>query len=64
VPPEALPRLFDPLFRVEASRSRAAGGAGLGLAIVARIAQAHEASVAAEPSPLGGLRVRIAFPAR
>ncbi len=64
VPPEALPRLFDPLFRVEASRSRAAGGAGLGLAIVARIAQAHEASLAAEPSPLGGLRVRIAFPAR
>jgi two-component system sensor histidine kinase BaeS len=64
VPPEALPRLFDPLFRVEASRSRAAGGAGLGLAIVSRIAQAHEASVLAEPSPLGGLRVGIAFPIR
>ena len=54
---EALPRLFEPLYRVEASRSRAAGGAGLGLAIARRIAEAHGATLVAQASPLGGLRI-------
>ncbi len=62
VPPDALPRLFEPLYRVDASRNRAAGGAGLGLAIVRRIAQAHGATIAAEPSTLGGVRIRIEWP--
>lgn len=64
VPEEALGRLFDPLYRLDESRSRAAGGAGLGLAIVARIAEAHGATLHAEASPLGGLCVRIGFPRR
>jgi two-component system sensor histidine kinase BaeS len=62
VPREALPRLFEPLFRVDASRSRAAGGAGLGLAIVRRITEAHAASIKAEASPLGGVRIVIEWP--
>jgi len=59
VPSEALPHLFDRLYRVDASRSRAQGGAGLGLAIVAAIAAAHGGSVEAGMSPLGGLRVEV-----
>jgi two-component system sensor histidine kinase BaeS len=62
VPTDALARLFDPLFRVDASRSRAAGGAGLGLAIARRIAEAHAATIVAEASPLGGLRILIDWP--
>jgi two-component system sensor histidine kinase BaeS len=62
VPADALARLFDPLFRVDASRSRAAGGAGLGLAIARRIAEAHAATIVAEASPLGGLRILIDWP--
>ena len=62
VPTDALPRLFDPLYRVDVSRSRAAGGAGLGLAIVRRIADAHGATIAAQASPLGGVRIVMEWP--
>jgi len=62
VPAAALPRLFDRLYRVESSRSRAAGGAGLGLAICKNIAQAHGGCIAASASPLGGLRVSVSLP--
>lgn len=62
VPTDALARLFEPLYRVDASRSRAAGGAGLGLAIARRIVEAHGASIAAEASPLGGVRIVIDWP--
>ncbi|HEX5121914.1 MAG TPA: ATP-binding protein, partial [Rhodanobacteraceae bacterium] len=62
VPPDALPRLFDRLYRVEASRSRAAGGAGLGLAICRAIVQAHGGRIDATPSPLGGLRIVVDLP--
>lgn len=58
----ALPRLFERLYRADASRARAEGGAGLGLSIVKSIADAHEATVAASPSPLGGLRIVLRFP--
>jgi two-component system, OmpR family, sensor kinase len=57
VPADALPRLFDPFFRVEKSRSKAAGGLGLGLMIVRRVAEAHGGSVAARNRPEGGLEV-------
>ncbi|MBP0598159.1 HAMP domain-containing protein [Herbaspirillum sp. LeCh32-8] len=59
----ALARLFERFFRVEASRNRASGGAGLGLAICRRIVEAHAGSIAAEASPLGGLRITITLPA-
>jgi two-component system sensor histidine kinase BaeS len=62
VPPSALPHVFERLFRVEQSRSRAAGGAGLGLAICKAIVEAHHGSIAAEPSVLGGLRVIVELP--
>jgi len=59
---EHLPKLFDRLYRVEGSRSRATGGAGLGLAIAKNIVEAHGGTIEAENSPLGGLRVRVRLP--
>src|SRR5262245_44209131 len=62
VPPEALPRLFERFYRVEGSRSRANGGAGLGLAIVRSVVEAHDGTIEAAASSLGGLRVTISLP--
>ncbi|ARP87699.1 ATP-binding protein [Bordetella genomosp. 9] len=63
VPEALLPRLFDRLFRVDPSRSRESGGAGLGLAICQRIVESHRGTIQAMSSPLGGLCIRIVFPA-
>jgi len=62
VPEDALPHLFDRLYRVEASRNRAEGGSGLGLAICKGIVLAHGGRIHAELSSLGGLAVRIELP--
>lgn len=61
---ELLPRLFERFFRVESSRNRKTGGAGLGLAICRKIAEAHGGSIHAQASPLGGLRIVISLPLR
>jgi two-component system sensor histidine kinase BaeS len=62
VPDQALPWLFERLFRGEDSRSRRHGGAGLGLAICSNIVQAHSGSIQARHSPLGGLWVEVRLP--
>jgi two-component system, OmpR family, sensor histidine kinase BaeS len=62
VPEEALARLAERFYRVDASRSRAQGGAGLGLALCRRILESHDGSIAFGHSPLGGLRVTLVFP--
>jgi two-component system sensor histidine kinase BaeS len=62
VEPEQLPRLFERFYRGEASRNRASGGAGLGLAICHSIALAHGGSLSAEHSPLGGLWLTLRLP--
>ncbi|PLX80817.1 MAG: two-component sensor histidine kinase [Desulfuromonas sp.] len=62
VAPAEIPRLFERLYRVEGSRSRAAGGAGLGLSICRNIVEAHGGRISAKPSPLGGLCLEIVLP--
>ncbi|MGI9569848.1 MAG: ATP-binding protein, partial [Desulfobulbia bacterium] len=62
VPADALPRLFDRLYRVEKSRSRSSGGSGLGLSICKEIVAHHDGEIRAQKSALGGLLVDIKFP--
>jgi len=62
VPDESLGKLFERLYRVDKSRSRANGGSGLGLSICQNIVTAHDGKILAEHSPLGGLQVRILLP--
>ena len=59
---EELTHLFEPLYRAEQSRSRAYGGAGLGLSIATRIIQAHNGSIDATQSDYGGLKLVISLP--
>ncbi|MBL8231576.1 MAG: HAMP domain-containing protein [Bryobacterales bacterium] len=47
VPEEKLSRIFDPFFRVEASRDSMEGGVGLGLAIARRAVSVHNGSIQA-----------------
>jgi two-component system, OmpR family, sensor histidine kinase BaeS len=62
VPAAEIEKLFERLYRVEGSRSRATGGAGLGLAICRNIVEAHDGTISAAPSPLGGIRVTVELP--
>ncbi|MET7422371.1 HAMP domain-containing sensor histidine kinase [Dactylosporangium sp. NPDC005555] len=56
-------RVFERLYRAEGSRSRRHGGAGLGLAIVAAIVQAHGGRVELWTAPGEGARFRVLLPA-
>ncbi|MBN9144337.1 MULTISPECIES: ATP-binding protein [unclassified Novosphingobium] len=62
VPEEALERIFEAFYRVDKARGAQSGGAGLGLAITARIAALHGGTVAADNRPGGGLIIRFVFP--
>lgn len=54
VEPEHLDKLFDHLYRVDASRNRKTGGTGLGLAICKNIITTHNGHIYAKRSTLGG----------
>jgi two-component system, OmpR family, sensor kinase len=59
IDPVDAPRIFEPFYRSDPSRSRSSGGAGLGLAIVAAIVQAHQGTVAVQPGPGATFEVRL-----
>ena len=61
--PEDLPYVFDRFYRGEKSRSRATGGAGLGLAIARGIVEAHGGSIRAESEAGHGARFVFVLPA-
>ena len=62
IPQELLQQVFEPFFRVDPSRSRQLGGAGLGLSLVRAIAELHNGQVWAEPAPGGGSRFILLLP--
>lgn len=62
VPPESLPQLFHPFYRVNDARDRQSGGAGLGLAISERAIRFHGGHITASNAPQGGLIVEIFLP--
>jgi two-component system OmpR family sensor kinase len=57
-------RVFERLYRADPSRVRSAGGAGLGLAIVAAIVQAHRGRVELRTAPGEGAAFRVILPVR
>jgi signal transduction histidine kinase len=62
IPPDRLPHIFDQFYRVDPSRSRETGGAGLGLTIVKRLVEAHGGRVWAESEVGRGSRISIELP--
>ncbi|CAB3638477.1 MULTISPECIES: ATP-binding protein [Achromobacter] len=56
-------RVFEPFIRLDESRDRGTGGAGLGLAIVWRVAASHGGGIEIHDSPLGGARFVLRWPA-
>lgn len=59
---EDAPRVFERFYRVDTSRSRAAGGTGLGLSIVAAIVDGHGGRVAVDSAPGDGATFRVLLP--
>jgi len=62
VDPAHQAQLFERFFRAESSRNRASGGSGLGLAICKNIVEAHDGSISADHSDLGGLQITLNLP--
>lgn len=59
IPEAELEAVFQPFYRVEASRNRDTGGTGLGLAIARQLAQAMNASLSLHNRTAGGLEARL-----
>lgn len=59
IPAAERERVFEPFYRLEASRNRDKGGAGLGLTIVKQIVESLGGAVAIEDRPGGGTRVNV-----
>ena len=62
IDPAAAADMFRRFARLDEARSVQRGGAGLGLAIVASVAEAHHGGVRASAAPLGGARVSMWLP--
>ena len=62
IPADQRERVFDRFHRADAARDRASGGAGLGLAIVRAIAEAHEGHVAVGHRPERGTKIKLELP--
>jgi len=62
IPEQELERVFDPYYRVEESRNRETGGAGLGLTIARSIAESHGGRLSLHNRTEGGLEARLTLP--
>lgn len=62
IPEEDLPHIFEPFYRADRSRSRAVGGAGLGLSLVGDIVEKHGGKTAIRSVPGVGTEITVVFP--
>lgn len=62
IPEDRLKDVFRPFVRLEDSRNRDSGGAGLGLAIARSVALAHGGAIALANRPAGGIRAQVRLP--
>jgi signal transduction histidine kinase len=62
IPPEAADKVFTPFFRLERSRNRATGGAGLGLTSAQAVIRGHGGEISLRNRPTGGLEVEVILP--
>lgn len=62
MPKEEISRISEAFYRIDKSRSRAQGGAGLGLAICSKIAEIHNAEIKYKSEPGRGTVVTISLP--
>ena len=62
IPADQRHALFEPFARLDASRSRSTGGAGLGLAVVQTLVRAHSGTVRIEDAPGHGARLVVTLP--
>ena len=63
IPVEDRERVFERFTRLDESRTAGDGGAGLGLAIVRAVGDAHAGTTTIGTSPLGGAEIRVVLPA-
>jgi len=61
IPEESVPKVTEPFYRVDKSRNREQGGAGLGLALCGQIAAAHNAEMVVKSAVGKGTTVKIIF---
>jgi signal transduction histidine kinase len=64
IPPEAAEKVFTPFYRLERSRNRATGGAGLGLTSAQAVVRGHGGEISLRNRPTGGLEVEVILPVR
>ncbi|HEX3140789.1 MAG TPA: sensor histidine kinase, partial [Rhizobacter sp.] len=62
IPAAQLEAVFQPFYRVDASRSRQTGGSGLGLYIARDLARRHGGQVTLSNHPGGGLHAELVLP--
>jgi signal transduction histidine kinase len=62
IPEADQPRVFDRFYRVDKARSRALGGAGLGLSIVRWIVDVHGGEISVESAPGRGSKFVVKLP--
>jgi len=62
IAPEDRERIFEPFVRLDPSRSRETGGAGLGLAIARAAIEGHGGTIALSDSAGGGTRATVTLP--
>jgi signal transduction histidine kinase len=62
IPAAELEKVFEPFYRIEASRSRETGGTGLGLAIARAVAESHGGTLRLANRPEGGLVATLSLP--